>query len=164
MHHKTNTIASSLRKGLSLALLLGAAAVQASPVTVDYTVYYNGNQVWGTGSFTGNDNNNNGFLSLNELTSFNGSNNIEHANVTLAGLSGFGEFDIGHNLWLANGFGWGQNGIAYFSWNGANNSVNSRWAHTATVETGGNTVPEPGSLALGAIAMLGLVAARRKAK
>lgn len=161
MKHKTfsRSAVSSVRKGMALALLLGAAAVQAAPVTVDYTIF-TGNTVWGTGSFSGNDNDSNGLLSLAELISFNGSNNVEGQTVTLAGLSGFGDFNISQNLWLANGTGWGRSGFAFFSWNGTTNSVNNSWATAVTQVSGGNTVPEPGSLALGGIALLGLAGVR----
>jgi len=156
MNHKT------ILRSAAFALLLGAAAVQAAPVTVNYTVYTLGGSFWGNGSFVGTDADNNGKLSLGELSSFDGSNNVEGQTVTLPGLSGFGDFDIAANNWIANGTGWGSSGFAFFSWNGDSNSVNNTWARTVTDVTGGGTLPEPSSLALGAVALLGVVGARRR--
>ena len=152
-------IASKL--ALGTAFFVSALAANATSVTVDYSVIYGSNSIWGTGSFAGNDLNNNGLLSLNELTSFT-SQNVENATVNLAGLSGFGDFSIYSNAWLANGNGWGQSGIAYFAWNGSNNAVASSWARVSTSALVSNNVPEPGSLALLAAGLVGLVAMRKR--
>lgn len=154
-----------LVRSICFAGLLASASIAASATplsTVTFSVTYDqGSKTWGTGTFSGNDINNDGFLSLSELISFDGSKNIESQAVTLANLSGFGSFDIASNVWMANGSGWGQKNFAYFSWNGDANSVNNNWAAVKTSVVTTN-VPEPASMALLALGCAGLVAARRR--
>lgn len=144
------------------ALILSAASLAANATTVSFTVNTEDGQ-WGTGVFSGNDSNSDGILSLSELIAFDGSNNIESEIVTLAGLSGFGTFNIAGNKWNSDGPGWGNVDFAWFSWDGDGNSVNNTWAKVSTVVTAeNNSVPEPGALALAGLGLAMAASIRRR--
>lgn len=155
-------------KKLCLGLaLFAASAANASVISVDFKVLDEGGDVRLTGAFSGTDNDNNGLLSFAELLSFV-SEQLDGRLVTkLAGLDGFGDYDIKLNQWLPNGVSWvNYQNIAWFTWGSRSLSVNTI---TATVETTPGatptptpSVPAPASISLFALGLAGLVAARRK--
>ncbi len=152
-------------KKLCLGLaLFAASAANASVISVDFKVLGEGGDVRLTGAFSGTDNDNNGVLSFAELLSFVSEQMDGSLLAELAGLNGFGDYNIQLNQWLANGVGWtGNNDNAWFTWNARNSSVNTINARVATTlsTTPTPSVPAPASISLFALGLAGLVAARR---
>ncbi len=153
-------------KKLCLGLaLMAASAANASVISVDFKVLGEGGDVRLTGAFSGTDNDNNGLLSFAELLSFVSEQMDGRLLTELAGLDGFGDYNINLNQWLANGVSWtGNNDNAWFTWNARNSSVNTINARVSTTlsTTPTPSVPAPASISLFALGLAGLVAARRK--
>ncbi|MEP0754605.1 PEP-CTERM sorting domain-containing protein [Trichocoleus sp. DQ-A3] len=165
----TSTImTANILKKLVLGVAVGAVSLvsmkanPANAASFNFSFVWNYNQQeYGTGSVEGFDNDSDGLLTKNELTSFNTSLPLEGAYLNLNDLFGFGSFDLNTGVWNADAPGWGQPNLAWFSWNGGGNSVNPLWAtmttndYVPTPPTPPATVPEPAStfglLALGAM-------------
>lgn len=144
------------------ALIVSATSLAANATTVSFTVEDEVG-IWGTGTFSGNDSNSDGILSFNELTAFDGSNNREFQTVILAGLSGFGTFNIANNEWNSDGYGLGELDFAWFSWDGDLSAVSPNWATVTTiVGAENNSVPEPGALALAGLGLAMAASIRRR--
>jgi len=107
------------------------------------------------GSFSGTDLNNDSILDWSELTSFDWTSNSHNHNVDLNDLSGFGDFNLSTNMWIANGISWvNSSDNAYFSWNNRANSISGAWAEVTIVSP--TQVPEPSTVAIFGLALIGL--------
>lgn len=128
--------------GAATAISLGMSApAQALTFTWQDNSGYN----WGSGTVSGNDNNGDNLLTLDEVTYFSVNPTFSHINVSLANLVGFGTFDILANVWNANGLSWtGYEDNAWFTWNPGfgNLSINSV-RYRIGVTSPANTVPVP---------------------
>ncbi len=154
---------SKLTKSILLASMLAATSFAANATIVDYQGFNTiRNQVTINGFFAGNDNNHDGKLTLNELTSFD----LEFTtsggySVHLPDLFGFGSYDIAANLWNHDASGWGNPNFAWASWSNGNAALNIQY-FTVNTTVVSSDVPEPLTLGLFGIGLLGLAAVRRR--
>ena len=154
-----------LALGLVLAAsFLGASQANAAVVSVNFDLINNGGGSWGLGSFSGEDNNSDGFLKFDELTAFSWVNLGYDAN--LGNLNGFGDYSIASNTWFSNGISWiGNPDIAFFTFDNRNLSATSLFFTTQTSAAITQT-PIPAAVWLFGSALAGLmgIGKRRKAQ
>ncbi|HTD05719.1 PEP-CTERM sorting domain-containing protein [Undibacterium sp.] len=156
---------SKLFKSILCATILVATSVAANATTIDFTFNINGGGQYGSGNFTGTDLNNDGFLTLNELTTFNGFITKEGSFVSLPSLFQFSAFDLTTDTWNTSPLQGNTGFHIWFSWNNGGNAVfNSAFNMNTTVvsQDAPASVPEPLTLGLFAIGLLGLGVVRRR--
>ncbi len=151
-----------MKKFLLVAVLSVISTIANAGVIVDFDVM-NGNSVYGSGQFAGEDDNSNNFLTFEELDLFSFvAPNYGH-DLSVSDLSSFGDFDILNEEWLSNAASWvGSPDNAWFTWNNHDYSVNSSWAVVITNAQIDGQVPEPASLAILGLGLLGLGAVRKR--
>lgn len=145
---------------LAAALVAAATASHAAGVTVnvDYEAFLAGT-LWYTGTFSGTDTNNDGLLSMSELTSFTATQQAADPSLTLSDLSSFGDFKIGTDTWQENGYY-----DTYMVWNNFGNGLGQfdDASVTTTITSSTSAVPEPTSLAMMGLGALALLARRKR--
>jgi hypothetical protein len=143
-------------------LLCVTSLANAGIIEVDYILSDGGIEY--TGNFAGEDINSNGILESNELTVFISDNYfLSHGDLLDNGWTDFGDFIITSDTWVANGIDWHGVNNAYFTWQDQRNSWNTSWIDgVSTTITSAPSVPEPSTLAIFALGMIGLASRRFK--
>lgn len=146
---------------LTGALLIMATNAMATSVSVTYDLNYLGV----TGSFSGDDANNNGLLEFSELATWT---STYAGGYTLSSLNDFGDFNYLSNLWIPNALQWDQaTHDAYMTWDNWGLSVstsNYNWDIDTNVTTSSTSVPEPSTILLLGAGIAGVGFLRRKKK
>ncbi|MBE9226399.1 PEP-CTERM sorting domain-containing protein [Phormidium sp. LEGE 05292] len=148
------TMSTKILNKLVLGVAVGAIsllAMKANPANAASVKFATKWDIypWGSGSFTGLDNNLDNLLTLDELTSFIFSSppTIADQYITLNDLKDFGSFNLNTGVWNADAAGWGNPTGSYFS---TGNGFSAHTPYTIVMvdyaPPASATVPEPASI------------------
>jgi len=149
-------------------LVLGVSSFANAGLIVDVE-WVVGSTSGYNGSFSGTDIDNDGFITISEVTyadSFLGST-LERSTAS-SFLYGFGDFDIANVLWINNGATWTHsptNLKGYVSFDGnysVANWADSQISYRIVNLQNSQLVPEPSTLAILALGLMGLASRRFK--
>ncbi|MEO3693366.1 PEP-CTERM sorting domain-containing protein [Roseateles paludis] len=156
---------TTFAKSLIAALAVAASSVaMAAPVSIqaDFTFTWPGDNVY-TGHIGATDSNNDGLITKSEVTSIFES--LSNHN-SISQLYDIGTIDIATKHWTANGISWnGYPNTAFMTFDNRSWSCTTYNGCSVTFtqfETRGGNVPEPASIALLAVALVGAGVASRK--
>lgn len=144
-----------------IAFALFVYSANATRITVDYqstNLYFDSL----SGSFSGNDANNDGLLTFEELDDWS---TVYADGAPFVALTDIGDFDYLNNIWTPNGLDWLETSADAFmtwEWNGSIYSASTSiydWQFATVVRT--SQVPEPFPLALLALSLLGIAFSRK---
>lgn len=161
---KTNFMFNKFSKALVAAtLLIASVGAQASLISIDtqFTFGWGGNRS-NLGSIQGTDFNSDGIISTNEVTSIYESYS---GHSVLSTLSAIGDINISAVTWTPNALSWTwASSIAYMTFDNrawSCSTYNGCGITFTSFKTSGD-VPEPATLALFGLGLLGFAAARRR--
>ncbi len=158
---------SKLLKSVLLTSILTVTSVAANATVISFTVLRGPaslNNVVGSGSFTGTDVNNDGSLTKDELTGFNFTLAQDSTTVGLAQLLVFGAFNLTTDIWTPT-LSAPPIPSTWFSSNNGSTAItrpNFSMFTTVVSQDAPGSVPEPLTLGLFAIGLLGIGAVRRR--
>ncbi len=152
----------------SAVLVAGTPVVaQAGIIVVDFEFRFV--SAGSKGSFSADDRNKDQFITLDEVTAF--SEDYFYRQTPLEHLNGFGSFDIANNVWTPDAPSGYPQWTAWFAWtdNGVQGFVGPEPSYAFNMQTrivrndtGPQAVPEPGTLSLFGLGVLGATTLRRR--
>ncbi|WP_019528574.1 PEP-CTERM sorting domain-containing protein [Dasania marina] len=152
-------------KALLVAVIISAAAPNAFAglIQAEFGFGWGGDRSY-TGTLSGVDADADGFLRFDELTAFSagGTSSAGTLSISLSSLFDIGDIDLVNQVWLPNADSWSwASATAFITWDDRGSSCTTFNGCGADINI---TVPEPGSIILLAIGLIGLGVARRSQK